>query len=146
MRRLTPLLLICCLFAQTPVSGSEVSSGGSTERERSSAAILCDPQAIDRISREVSLVEYVNRDSRAAVMNVGVENAQQGQKRGWIARHPVLFSAIVGFGIGFPVGYATGNSAARGDPSSDYLTPEEKGLLVGGIGAGLAALIGKIVF
>jgi len=148
MRKLTTLMLICFLFVQTAVCSAGASSWGSIEpRGRNTATLYNNPQAIDRISRELALAKYNNRISQPPVMRLATEDDQRAhQKRGWIARHPVIFGAIVGFAVGFPVGYATGNSAARGDPSSDYLTPEEKGLLIGGIGAGIGALIGKLVF
>ncbi|MDH4065104.1 MAG: hypothetical protein OEW19_11945 [Acidobacteriota bacterium] len=67
------------------------------------------------------------------------------QERNWIGRHPVLFGALVGFGVGFAAGYPQGRASARGDPSSDYLTPEQSGLFWGGVGAGGGALVGLVI-
>lgn len=147
MRKLTTLLLICNTFGQTPIFAFEPSSAGYTESSGKGSATFCDSRVIDRISLQVSVVMYDNRDARAAFVYFAAQKDQQDQqKQGWIGRHPVLFGALAGFGAGFALGYPTGNSAARGDPSSDYLTPEEKGLLFGGIGAGVGALIGKVLF
>jgi hypothetical protein len=76
---------------------------------------------------------------------VGQGQQNQTSDRSWIGRHPVLFGSLVGFGVGFAGGYVTGRPEARGDPSSDYLTPEEGGFFFGGIGAGAGALIGLAV-
>ena len=147
MRRLTVVLLICSVLVHTPIFGFEGSAAWKTESGDRTSAAISDPPTIDRISRQVSVVAFQNTKADKAVLHFSTtNNLQDRPEKGWIARHPVLFGTIVGFGAGFAVGYATGNDAARGDPSSDYLTPEEKGLLFGGIGAGIGALVGKLFF
>ena len=67
---------------------------------------------------------------------------QQGaeRKRGWIARHPALFGALVGFGGGFLIGYASGEDGIL----YDY-TAGANGLILGGIGAGVGAAVGAVI-
>ena len=73
------------------------------------------------------------------------QQQNQPKKRSWIGRHPVLLGTAAGFGAGFAYGYKTGDPAARNCPGCDNLTPEAKGALFGGIGAGVGAVAGFIV-
>ncbi len=67
---------------------------------------------------------------------------QQGaeRKRGWIARHPALFGALVGFGGGFLIGYASGEDGIIYDYSA-----LGNGVILGGVGAGAGAAVGAII-
>mgnify|MGYP001182371996 CR=1 FL=1 len=79
----------------------------------------------------------------AAAQTLAMQKEQTPARRpSWIGRHPILFGAMLGFGVGFGIGYPQGNASARGDASSDYLTPEESGLFWGGASAGTGALVG----
>lgn len=66
--------------------------------------------------------------------------AAPSERRAWIARHPVLVGALVGFGSGFLVGCASGD-----DGVFDDFTAEFNGWMMGGIGAGAGALVGYAV-
>ena len=62
------------------------------------------------------------------------------QKRSWIARHPVLFGALVGFGGGFLIGYLPGDDGVFDDFTAGF-----NGWVLGGVGAGTGAAVGAIV-
>jgi hypothetical protein len=67
--------------------------------------------------------------------------SQQPASRGsWIARHPVLFGSLVGFGAGFLIGYLPGDDGVFYD-----FTAEFNGMVLGGAGAGAGALVGWAV-
>ena len=64
---------------------------------------------------------------------------QQPEKRGWAGRHPVLFGALLGAGIGVGVELAVIPGASGGEPHSAYLP------VFAGMGAGIGSLVGLIV-
>ena len=67
--------------------------------------------------------------------------AQRRQpRRSWIQRHPVCSAAIIGFGLGYLMGYLPGDDAVLDD-----FTAEFNGVVIGGIGAGGAAATVAIV-
>ena len=66
--------------------------------------------------------------------------APPARTRSWIAAHPVLFGAAVGFGTGFLIGYLPGDDAVFDDFTAGF-----NGWVMGGIGAGTGALIGLVV-
>ncbi len=82
------------------------------------------------------------RASRVFAKSVFQPPQQQGaeRKRGWIARHPALFGALVGFGGGYLIGYKSGD-----DGIIDDMTAGANGLILGGIGAGVGAAVGAII-
>jgi hypothetical protein len=65
----------------------------------------------------------------------------QPKKKGWIARHPKLFGALLGFGAGCVVGASqVGGSADHFFNALDeFACP-----VVGGMGAGAGALLGSL--
>ncbi len=66
---------------------------------------------------------------------------QQPANKGWIARHPRLLGALVGFGIGC----AAGASQVGGSQDSFFNALDEFACpVVGGIGAGAGALVGSL--
>jgi hypothetical protein len=67
------------------------------------------------------------------------QQQQQTQERGWVGRHPVLFGALVGLGVGLGVEAAVIPGESGGEPHSAYLP------MFGGVGAGIGALAGLIV-
>lgn len=66
--------------------------------------------------------------------------SQTAPKKGVMARHPILFGALIGFGAGFLVGYAAGDDGVLDDFVASF-----NGLFLGGIGAGVGAGVGAIV-
>jgi branched-subunit amino acid ABC-type transport system permease component len=63
-------------------------------------------------------------------------------RKGWIARHPALFGALVGFGAGCAVGGARvgGSEDNFFNALDEFACP-----VVGGIGAGAGAIVGALV-
>jgi hypothetical protein len=96
--------------------------------------------------------------NRAAVQLAGSVDAStvqaaQVRQPGWAARHPALTGALVGLGIGFPIGVATCRyPTAEASSCASYTYPGNArllggvtiGLLGAGIGAGVGALIGAV--
>jgi hypothetical protein len=86
-------------------------------------------------SREVSrLVRSLPRESRKA------QPARPAAKgKGWVARHPRLFGALVGFGTGCALG-----AAQVGGSQDNFFNTLDEGAcpVVGGIGAVAGALVG----
>ncbi len=64
---------------------------------------------------------------------------QQPPRRSWAGRHPVIFGALIGLGVGLGVQAAVIPGASGGEPHSAYLP------MFGGVGAGSGALVGWIV-
>ena len=64
---------------------------------------------------------------------------QHPQERSWRGRHPVLFGALVGLGVGVGVELAVIPGASGGEPHSVYLP------MFGATGAGIGSLVGLIV-
>ena len=86
--------------------------------------------------REVASMSLSGTLSDSALLRV----QQTGrQKRSWIGRHPVLFGALVGFGAGYVIGYLPGDDGVFYD-----FTAEFNGLVLGGVGAGVGALVGVV--
>lgn len=67
------------------------------------------------------------------------EAKTEEKRKGWIKRHPVVFGTIVGFGSGFLIGYAAGDDGIFYD-----FTAGASGIILGGMGAGAGALVGKM--
>ena len=59
-------------------------------------------------------------------------------ERGWPGRHPVLFGALLGFGIGVGSELAVIPGGSGGEPHSVYLR------MFGGVGAGIGSIVGLI--
>jgi hypothetical protein len=82
--------------------------------------------------------EAASRELRLAVQS-SASAQQQPEQRSWPGRHPVLFGALVGLGVGLGVEAAVIPGASGGEPHSVYLP------MFGGVGAGTGALAGWIV-
>jgi len=83
--------------------------------------------------------EAVNRESVRLAALPPAFRQQQPQQRSWPGRHPVLFGALVGLGVGLVVEAAVIPGASGGEPHSAYLP------MFGSYGAGIGALVGWIV-
>ena len=76
--------------------------------------------------------------------STSLRGQQPGQRqRSWLGRHPVLFGTLVGFGSGFLVAYA-GDQPNKGLLFDDA-DVEANALVLGGLGAGIGALVAAIV-
>ena len=64
---------------------------------------------------------------------------QPPPRRSWAGRHPVIFGALIGLGVGLGVEAAVIPGASGGEPHSAYLP------MFGGVGAGSGALVGLIL-
>lgn len=66
----------------------------------------------------------------------------QPKRNGWVARHPKLFGALAGFGVGCGVGAARvgGSEDNFFNALDEFACP-----VVGGIGAGVGAFVGSLV-
>lgn len=83
--------------------------------------------------------EAVNRESvRLAALPPALRQ-QQPRERRWPGRHPVLFGALVGLGVGLGVEAAVIPGENGGEPHSAYLP------MFGCMGAGIGSLVGLIV-
>ena len=67
---------------------------------------------------------------------------QQPRRKGWIARHPKLFGALVGFGVGCAAGASQvgGSEDTFVNALDEFACPA-----IGGIGAAAGAIVGSIV-
>ena len=84
------------------------------------------------------LADEMNRESTRFIARQA-DLSRQSAKRSWPGRHPVLFGALVGLGVGLVVEAAVIPGASGGEPHRAYLP------LFGGVGAGAGSLAGLIV-
>ena len=95
---------------------------------------------------------------RDAVTRVAVPSARMARtpasrpiqsQDSWPARHPVLLGTLVGFGVGFPIGYATCKCPSVEGPCDIYTYPQNArmagGFFIGGLGAGIGAAVGGLI-
>lgn len=88
---------------------------------------------------EQSIRNAVNRHAVRLSAPPTAAQSQPTPERSWPGRHPVLFGALLGFGIGVGVQFAVIPGASGGEPHSVYLP------MFGGVGAGIGALTGLFV-
>jgi hypothetical protein len=67
---------------------------------------------------------------------------QPPRRKGWIARHPKLFGALIGFGVGCAAGASQvgGSEDTVVNALDEFACP-----VIGGIGAAAGAIVGSIV-
>ena len=83
--------------------------------------------------------DAVNRESARLAALPPALRQQQPRERSWPARHPVIFGALVGLGVGLAVEAAVIPGESGGEPHSAYLP------IFGGLGAGIGSVVGLIV-
>jgi hypothetical protein len=83
--------------------------------------------------------EAVNRESVRLAALPPVLRQPQPRKRSWPGRHPVLFGALAGLGVGLAVEAAVIPGKSGGEPHSVYVP------IFGTLGAGIGSLVGLIV-
>jgi hypothetical protein len=88
------------------------------------------------VAREAARAELV--PSRAS-SPPRVFQQQASHQEGFVRRHPKLFGTLVGFGGGFLVGFLPGDDGVFDDYVAEF-----NGLVVGGIGAGVGAIVGGL--
>ena len=123
MNGIVGTLLAAALIVHTPALYAEPARGGSDQ------------------PRVGSLREAARREgARLAAMPQARSSAQPvPQNRNWVARHPVLFGALAGAGVGL------GFAATSGCESSSDYTCGGIALFFAGTGAGLGAVGGLVV-
>ena len=146
-----PLLMAMSLF---PVTVGAQSANQLPSQTRGSAGParhepLEVPDSLERPSLRSGLwarleTHQLDRRIRWASLPEPEYARQQQQsgapKRSWIARHPVFFGALTGFGTGFLIGYTAGDDGVLDDFTAGF-----NGLVLGGIGAGAGAAAGAVV-
>ena len=83
--------------------------------------------------------EAMKRESIRLAALPPVSRQQAPRHRSWPGRHPVLFGALAGLGIGIVVETATIPGESGGEPHSVYLP------MFGIIGAGIGSVTGLII-
>lgn len=124
MLKLAVLITVCTILLQTVVIAGDPGTK------------ICEPQVIERISHEVMQQSVANK--RAAALFSDRKDEEEGEKGGWVKRHPVIFGLIVGASGGAVIGIASGDSLLSDTNAFG------RGLVLGGIGAPIGALVGKI--
>ena len=132
------LLLLCTLLGCPVITADStpVRLEGSAPRQSATAS---PPGMIKAgAAREVSrLVQAMASEPRKAQ-----SDPQQAKNKRWIARHPRLFGALVGFATGC----VAGSSQVGGSEDNFLNTLDELACpVVGGIGAGVGALVGSLI-
>ena len=93
----------------------------------------------ESVRLQESIREAIDRESLRVSMRPAGLAQQQPRERSWPGRHPVLFGALLGAGIGVVVEAAVIPGESGGEPHSVYLP------MFGVIGAGIGSLTGLIV-
>jgi hypothetical protein len=99
-------------------------------------------QELKGIRKTLRIAVTGSVDWRDSDTRVSFQSSQSvpSEPRTWIARHPVLFGTLVGFGTGFLIGYLPGDDGVFDDFVASF-----NGLVIGGIGAGAGAVVGYAV-
>jgi len=143
MKMWVGILVACFLIVEPITLAGDLQTGNRTTGSMLAAATA------DKTRAQLITYEAAHMKDSSFPVSVAVRafppQQNQPKERSWIGRHPVLSGTAVGFGAGFAYGYTTGDPAARNCPGCDNLTPEAKGVLFGGIGAGIGAVAGFIV-
>ncbi len=126
--------LIVILFLLGILCANELNASGT---EKKQLRKISDQDVIERISNETNQI-WQNKLQVAFSEKTRFNSMQSEvrESRGWIRRHPTLFGTLLGFGAGFAIGISQGDG--------DDFSAEGLGLLYGGVGAGIGALIANI--
>jgi hypothetical protein len=131
-------IVFCMIWSMLFCSGTFAAEAQGVHSSPSSQSQrICDTDVLDRITYETVIVQYQNRpELDYNRMQAALKDEKNEENEKWMKRHPVLFGTLVGFGIGFSVGLASGGGS---DVSAAGM-----GLYFGAIGAGAGALIGSV--
>ena len=137
MNRFIILLLFCLLAPEAPAANPL--QGSSQEATTLNSKVGIQATLAVSVAREVSRLESRRLLVRAQPV---AQSAQQQTKKNWIRRHPKLFGALVGFGVGCPLG-----AAQVGGSQDDFFNALDEFAcpFLGGVGAAVGAGIGAAV-
>ena len=137
MGKVVALLLVGVLsrpaFAADPV---RVEADGPSLTQ---STVATRPSALsDSVAREASRLARSTGSEPRKIQPIQPDP----EDRGWIARHPRLIGALVGFGGGCVLGWSRvgGSQDTFFNALDEFACPA-----VGGIGAGLGALVGSLI-
>lgn len=115
-------------------------------RRKASRAPLCASDLTVKNSCEVlptsvgftiEISRHVRATNPAGSPFFNLRQQTSSLNRSFIKRHPVLVGALLGFGVGFTIGIASGDDGVFNDFTAGF-----NGLVLGAIGAGVGASIG----
>jgi len=142
MRKTLTSFLILCVISPPLVLTAEPPNGTSpVSLNRDTSSPSQKPMLSDAIEREAARLAF------SLGKTVAPTQRPVPQDRGWIRRHPALFGAMVGAGVGAvsAVPDWTELYCSRGG-DEDCLFHGGAGVLFGaGVGAGVGALVGFLV-
>lgn len=119
----------------TERSGLEVATSG---RRSAQCGPIPDKRAFQVSPVRDSTVRQL-QPAAGGLVPTWTQAAPQEPKKSWIGRHPLLFGALVGFGVGCVAGAAqVGGSEDTAANALDELACP----VIGGIGAGIGTLAG----
>ena len=146
IRRLALFATLACLttpgYSQHRLLAPRVFTDDPLQGISEDAATL-DLKAAMRATLAVDMAEANRVERRSPLVRPQPAVQRSGSSTGnWIQRHPKLFGALVGFGIGCPVG-----AAQVGGSQDDFFNALDEFAcpFLGGVGAGAGALIGGLV-
>jgi hypothetical protein len=97
---------------------------------------LASGRLVEEVAREAMRLEARDGDTAAIARTLRWQEA--APEEGWIGQHPVAFGALIGLAAGFTIGYAAGDDGIFYDFTAGF-----NGLVLGGVGAGVGAIIGS---
>ena len=143
MRRIATLALIVCVLSQPVALAAEAPSAASAAlATRGTSPPLQRATLRDAIDRGATRLALELGSTR-----ISTTQPPASQDRGWIERHPALFGAVAGAGLGAVSSIPRWTELyCAGGGDEDCLFHGGPGVLFGaGAGAGIGALIGFLV-
>jgi hypothetical protein len=137
--RYVPMRIVVTLLSSLLASQTLVLAAGPEGLESSGPP---SPRVVlrsDVLQHAIALeATRLARSKRTADFNM-LPQSQAPQPRSWAKRHPVLLGALVGLAAGYATGWAIGDGRIA-DWSNDM-----NSWVFGAVGAGVGALVGRIV-
>ena len=113
--------------------------------------VLWFPVSVFAQTRSAPLHDAVERQATTLARTQTPEpQSAPAPTRSWVAQHQVLTGALIGLGVGIPIGVVTCRyPTAEGSSCSDYTFPGNArmlgGLTMGALGAGIGAGVGALI-